>query len=160
MTIAAKLRHFLDRQGAVYEIIPHRPTQSARETALVCDVPADCFAKAVLVDTPDEPLLAVLPADCRVEMDELGSTIGETPQIADEREVVTLFDDCAPGAIPPLGQGYGVAMIVDAHLDDVPEVYFEGGDHMSIVHVSHDEFARLTREARHGEFGTPVRFMD
>jgi Ala-tRNA(Pro) deacylase len=156
MTIAAKLRHYLDRQHAVYELIDHPPTSSAMETAAVAHIPPSCIAKAVLLDTPDDHLLAVLSSDRRIDLDDLRAEIDEKPRLAGEKEIARIFDDCVPGAVPPLGFGYGVAVIVDDLLAREPDIFFDAGDHRSLVHVEQAEFRRLTSPARHGSFTIPT----
>lgn len=150
MTIAPKLSRFLAEQHADYELISHDPTRTAIESARVCHVPARQMAKAVLIDTEQDYLLAVLPANRRVELAELRSEIGLRPHLAVERELTFIFDDCECGAVPPLGAGYGVTTVVDDSLDAEPDVYFEAGDHASLIHMSGAEFSRLTRQARRG----------
>jgi|KBSSwiS6_1023812.scaffolds.fasta_scaffold27259_2 Ala-tRNA(Pro) deacylase len=155
MTIAPKLRHYLDALDADYELIEHSPTRSAMQNAAICHIPPERLAKAVLLDTADDYLLAVLPSDRRVDLSELRSELGRKPRLADEDEVALIFDDCSVGAVPPLGFGYGIATIVDDSLERQPDVYFEGGDHASLLHMDQAEFARLTRPARHGQFSEP-----
>jgi len=152
MTIAPKLRHYLDALEADYELIEHSPTRSAMQNAAVCHIPPDRIAKAVLLDTPEDYLLAVLPSDRRVGLGDLRSELGQKPRLADEDEIAAIFDDCAVGAVPPLGFSYGIATIIDESLDNQPDIYFEGGDHASLIHMDQAEFARLTRQARHGQF--------
>lgn len=155
MTIAPKLRQYLDALETDYDLIEHSPTRSATQTAEICHIPPDQLAKAILLDTTNDYLLAVLPSDRRIGLSDLRSELGQKPRLADEEELAFIFDDCAFGAVPPLGFGYGIPVIVDASLDDQPDVYFEGGDHASLIHVHQDEFARLTRQARHGQFSEP-----
>jgi len=155
MSVAPKLQQYLDRRRVTYEIVPHRPTASALQNARVCHIPASQLAKAVLLDTEDDYLLAILPSDRRIELDELGEELGTRPRLAAESELPAIFDDCAPGAVPALGVGYGVATIVDDSLEAQPDVYFEGGDHATLVHMEQAEFARLTEQARHGRFSEP-----
>lgn len=155
MTLAPRLQQYLDSLDADYELIGHSPTRSAMQNAALCHIPPDRIAKAVLLDTPDDYLLAVLPSDRRVDLGDLASGLGAKPRLADEEELATVFDDCAVGAVPPLGFGYGVATIVDDSLAGQPDIYFEGGDHVSLVHMDRTEFERLTRPARHGSFSTP-----
>lgn len=152
MTIAPKLNQFLTDRNADYEIIAHDPTLSAFETAQVCHVPAWQMAKAVLLDTDQDYLLAVLPADRRLELAELRTDLSLKPHLAGEEQVAEIFDDCAYGAVPPIGTGYGIMTIIDDSLDDVPDIYFEAGDHASLVHMSGAEFSRLTQHARRGHF--------
>jgi Ala-tRNA(Pro) deacylase len=156
MTIAPRLRQHLDAVKADYELIEHPPTSSAMENARLCDIPAEQVAKAVLLDTTDDYLLAVLPSDRRVELAELRSELGRKPRLADEDELGRVFDDCAFGAVPP-GLGYGVATIVDDSLETQPDVYFEAGDHASLIHMDGAEFGRMMRSARHGQFSEPIQ---
>lgn len=155
MTIAPKLHHYLDAHDADYALIEHAPTRSAMQNANICHLPPGRVAKAVLLNTPDAYLLAVLPSDRRIDLADLRSELEAKPHLAGEKEVASIFDDCALGAVPPLGFGYGVATIVDDSLTQQPDVYFEGGDHASLVHMNKAEFARLTRPAQHGSFSEP-----
>ena len=155
MTIAPRLRQLLDQQHARYHVTEHAPTSSSMQTAQASHVPARQIAKAVLLETRDDYLLAVLPSDRRIQLAELRDELGEKPRLVEEHELARIFDDCAEGAVPPIGDGYGVTMIVDDSLRNEPDIYFEGGDHGSLVHVDQAEFARLTRQARHGQFSEP-----
>lgn len=154
MSIAPQLRHFLDEAKADYDIIDHRPTQSALDSARSANIPAQCVAKAVLLDTADDDhLLAVIPADRKVELSELRTELGSKPRLSNEAEIGKVFRDCEVGAVPPVG--YGVTTIIDDSLEQQAEVYFEAGDHKSLVHMNRDQFSRLTSDARHGQFSEP-----
>jgi len=152
MTIAQKLNQYLIDQRAEYELIAHVPTRSSIETARICHVPARQMVKAVLLDSDQDYLLAVLPANRRLELAELRNGLGFRPHLVDEEELAIVFDDCAVGAIPALASGYGVRAMVDDSLDDQPDIYFEAGDHASLVHMSGAEFSRLTQDAQRGHF--------
>jgi Ala-tRNA(Pro) deacylase len=161
MSIAPKLRSHLDRQNAAYELIGHAPTTTAIEAAAAAHVPPSCMAKAVLLDLPGEHhLLAVLASDRRIDLEELRTELDEKPRLADQAEIVAIFDDCDAGAVPSLGSGYGVDMIVDDQIAAEPAIFFEAGDHRSLIHMKQAEFQRLTRHARHGSFGTPVWLIE
>jgi Ala-tRNA(Pro) deacylase len=43
-------------------------------------------------------------------------------------------------------------MVVDDSIEEQPEIYFEGGDHATLVRMSRRQFADLTAAARHGRF--------
>ena len=154
MSIAPQLRQYLDEAKADYDIVDHHPTQSALDSARTANIPAERVAKAVLLDTDEEDhLLAVVPADRKVELSELRSELGRKPRLSNEAEIGKLFRDCEVGALPPVG--YGITTIIDDSLDRQPDVYFEAGDHKSLVHMNRNQFSRLTREARHGQFSEP-----
>jgi len=72
--------------------------------------------------------------------------------LASEEEVSSLFADCDIGAVPPIGSAYDVPVVLDESLDDASDVYFEGGDHKTLVHVSGPNFRSLLKDARIARF--------
>jgi Ala-tRNA(Pro) deacylase len=68
--------------------------------------------------------------------------------LATEREAANYFRIARGVPFPPVGECYGLDVIVDDSIDEQPEVYFEGGDHGTLVHMSHAQFANLTATAR------------
>lgn len=152
MSIAPRLHQYLDQQHAHYDVIQHVPTNSALQTAIASHVPAEQIAKAVLLDTDEGYLLAVLPANHRIILSDLADELGSRPNLVEETDLHRVFPDCAMGAIPALGASYNLPMIVDDSIDRQADVYLEAGDHKSLIHLTHEEFARLTEAARHGSF--------
>ncbi|MGA7451580.1 MAG: YbaK/EbsC family protein [Rhodoplanes sp.] len=63
-----------------------------------------------------------------------------------------MFPDCAHGAVPPIGECYGLDTVIDDAIDEQDEVYLEAGDHTTLVHITHAQFAKLTADARHTRF--------
>ena len=152
MAIALTLERFLDAKNVKYDVIAHAPTKSSLETVAACRIPGDRLAKGVLLRDEVGYALAVLPASHHIILAELRRQFGDYVDLASEREVEDLFEDCARGAIPAVGECYGLDMVVDESLEAQPEVYFEGGDHATLVHMSHAQFAGLTAASRHGRF--------
>ncbi|HDL85873.1 MAG TPA: YbaK/EbsC family protein, partial [Candidatus Acetothermia bacterium] len=72
--------------------------------------------------------------------------------LATEEEISALFPDCDTGAIPPVGAAYGLKTVVDESLEGHEDVYFEGGDHRSLVHLSGAEFHQLMGKIPHERF--------
>jgi Ala-tRNA(Pro) deacylase len=75
---------------------------------------------------------------------------------ANEEQIETLFLDCEAGAVPALGAAYGLKVMVDDSLVNQPEIYLEGGDHSSLVHISGAVFRELLADARHARFTGPA----
>jgi Ala-tRNA(Pro) deacylase len=155
MSIALTLERYLDAKSVKYDVIAHEPTNSSIETAKTCRIPRDCLAKAVLLRDEVAYALAVLPASHHIRLAELRRQFGDDVGLASEHEVAELFQDCARGAIPAVGECYGLDVVVDASIDHQPDVYFEGGDHATLVHMTGAQFAGLTATARHGSFSAP-----
>ncbi len=154
MALATTLQKYLTDQKIAYEVITHRPTKSSSSTAEASHISGECVAKAVIVKDEDHFVMAVLPASHHLKLGELSRLFDRPMGLATENEASALFTDCELGAIPALGAAYGLDMIVDDSLVEQSDVYFEGGDHASLVHVSADRFHRLTENAAHGSFST------
>ena len=152
MAIALTLERYLDAKHVSYDVIEHVPTHSSLETAAACRIPGDRLAKAVLLRDEVGYALAVLPASHHISLAELRRQFGDDVNLASEREIEDLFEDCERGAVPAVGECYGLDMVVDDSIEQQPEIYFEGGDHETLVHMSRRQFAGLTAAARHGSF--------
>ena len=46
--------------------------------------------------------------------------------------------------------------MIEEGLVNAPDVYFEGGDHATLVHVSGEEFRRLMKRSRAAQFSHPA----
>jgi Ala-tRNA(Pro) deacylase len=154
MTIAPTLQQYMDERGIRYELVPHEPTLSALGSAHAGHIPSDRLAKAVVLNDGGRYKLAVLPASHHLQLSDLRLELGHGIDLATEPEAAHVFRDCALGAVPPVGACYGLDVIIDSSIDQQQELYFEGGDHTTLVHVSGAEFARLNPGAQHGFFST------
>lgn len=155
MTISHTLERYLDTRHVAYDIIAHPPTATSLETVETCRIPGELLAKGVLLRDEVGYALAVLPASHHIRLSELRRQFGDDVDLASEREVEDLFEDCARGAVPAIGECYGLDMVVDESIEEQPEIYFEGGDHATLVHMSREAFAGLVATARHGRFSAP-----
>jgi Ala-tRNA(Pro) deacylase len=151
MSIAPTLQRYLDRK-VTYEVIQHAPTMSSTRTAEACHVSGDRLAKGIVLRRDGGYLLAVLPASHRIHLQDLRVQLDDNVELATEDEIAQLFADCARGAVPAVGECYGLEVIVDDSLVMLPDVYIEGGDHATLIHVDRGQFARLNMEAQRGRF--------
>jgi len=156
MTVAPTLQKYLAKENVEYDLIPHELTMSSTSTAEACHIPTDRLAKGVVVRDGGGYVLAVVPASHHVRLSDLKMQLGFDVDLATEHEIDQLFRDCAHGAVPPVGECYGLDVIVDDSLQGQREVYLEGGDHATLIHMSRAQFARLTTRARHGRFSAHI----
>jgi Ala-tRNA(Pro) deacylase len=152
MTIALTLQQYLDDYDIPYEVVAHRRTLTARQTARASGIPAACLAKAVVLRDGRGYLMAVLPASCRLDQAQLRRLLDRPVELAEEDEAHMLFKDCAYGAIPAVGEAYGLETVLDERLERVPEIWLEAGDHEHLVHLAGERFRGLLAGARHGSF--------
>jgi Ala-tRNA(Pro) deacylase len=151
MTIAPTLHKYLAAENIQYDEIPHVLTMTSARTA---HISGDRLAKAVVLRRDGGYMLAVVPASHHIKLADLKSRLGENIEMANETEIDRLFADCARGAVPAVGRCYGLDLIVDESIDAQQDIYIEAGDHETLLHLSHAQFARLTANAPHGRFST------
>ena len=155
MALAKTLQHYLDRSQVEYRVLSHSPTPSASRAAQASHVSGEKIAKGVLLKDRDGYTLAVLPASHHLRLEEIGKALGSAVSLATEQALAEIFADCALGAVPVVGAAYGLDVVVDETVMALDEVYFEGGDHASLVRVNAKDFKKLmgdvqqARLARH-----------
>ncbi|HEV8333329.1 MAG TPA: YbaK/EbsC family protein [Steroidobacteraceae bacterium] len=153
MSIAAMVQTRLSEAGVPYDIIEHPRTSNSSHTAQAAHVPGERLAKSVVLEDGDRYLMAVVPATLSVDLGALHRRWGRELGLATEEEVAKLFADCEPGAVPPLGQLYGIETILDEAFVDAEDVYFEGGDHRALVHVNGSDFLKLMGDVPRARIG-------
>ncbi|MEK7436962.1 MAG: YbaK/EbsC family protein [Pseudomonadota bacterium] len=156
MGIAMRLSDYLKASDLPYEVVKHAHSGNSIQTAKASNVPANCVAKAVVLEDRYHALMAVLPASRRLELRELRASDGPDLHLATEADLKGLFIDCEPGAVPPVGSVYGLETIWDDSLMEQPEVYFEAGDHETLVRMKTRDFIGLMKGARHMAFSAQM----
>ncbi|MET0283876.1 MAG: YbaK/EbsC family protein [Polyangiales bacterium] len=146
------ITNYLGQHQVCFEMLTHRHTLTSRQTAREAHVPDQRIAKGVLFCDDQRYVLAVVPASRRVDAGRLAQMLGcRELSLAGEDELVQLFPDCEVGAVPALGDAYGVSSVVDAALRGEADVYLEAGDHQHLVRVPGNAFERLLSDASWGE---------
>jgi Ala-tRNA(Pro) deacylase len=156
MTIAKRLKQHLENAGVPYETVPHPRTGSASASAEAAHLPGDAVAKTVVIHHEEGYVLAVVPASHRIDLSTLQELLERRLGLASEGEIDRLFDDCDTGAVPPIGSAYDLPMVLDRSLRAQPAVWFEGGDHRTLVQVTGSDFGRLMTDAREAVFSHHV----
>ncbi|CAN7418541.1 aminoacyl-tRNA deacylase [Pararhizobium sp. LjRoot255] len=152
MTIARKLQDYIDGEGIAYDTVAHHRTATTSQTAQAAHVPGNSLAKSVVVHHEMGYVLAVVPSNHRIELSTLQDVMNKRLGLASEDEVSSLFADCDIGAVPPIGSAYDVPVILDESLGNASDVYFEGGDHKTLVHMSGSNFRSLMKDAQVARF--------
>jgi Ala-tRNA(Pro) deacylase len=156
MDYAMTVGDFLERHHLAHELVSHARTGSSLESARAARIPPERLAKGVLLNADGRYLLAVTRADCYLDLDALRRQLQVSVELASREDVESVFDDCARGAVPPLGPAYGIESIWDEQLMTEPDLYFELGDHRHLVHVRTQDYLALLENERHGSFGEPM----
>jgi Ala-tRNA(Pro) deacylase len=150
MSIAESVRNYLSREGVQYDTVAHEHTRDSNHSAQAAHIPGDRVAKCVILEDSKGYLMAVLPATHKVDLTALQLQLNRRLELASDTELHELFKDCEMGALPPLGRVYGFDTIVADSLTVSPDVYFEAGDHLTLIHVKGEDFRRLMSGAVRG----------
>ena len=149
MGIALTVQKYIEGQGVPYQLATHERTTRSSETARAGSISANSLAKGVLIKRQDGFLLVILPASRHVRLEALGNYLNERVSLASEADAARIFADCAVGSLPPLPAAYGLTAVVDDSFEGCDDIYFEGGDHSSLVRLSGAGFKRLLGGAPH-----------
>jgi len=145
MGVPARLIDFLNRSKVRYEVLHHPEAFTAQELAAIEHVKGRSHAKVVMVKAEGEVLMAVLPADLRIDLEKLEKATGRKTALATEADFRALFPDCAVGTMPPFGELYGVPVYLDASLTDAERIVFEAGTHSDAIRMRYADYARVAK---------------
>jgi Ala-tRNA(Pro) deacylase len=139
---------FLADNRVAFETLYHAPAYTAQRRARYLHIPGRQLVKSVLLRAPAGYLVAVLPADARVDLAALGQTLGGPVRLASAEEIPEVFRDCEWGALSPFGSLYGLATVLDESLDPETMILFEGHSHAEAIRMCCRDFERLERPRR------------
>jgi len=150
-----KLKQYLDENQVRYVRVTHSPAFTAQEIAASAHIPGKELAKTVMVELDGRMAMAVLPASFQVDLEALRVLAGANRiDLASEDQFRNLFPDCEPGAMPPFGNLYDMAVYATESLAEDEEIAFNAGSHIELVRLAYADFARLV-EPSVGRFSAP-----
>src|SRR4030065_114449 len=97
MTIAHTVSGFLQARHVAYDVLTHPHSNSSRKVAETAQVPPERLAKAVILNDRRGFLMAVVPANRYVSLDDLQKRLGRRLSLADESRLAPGFRDCEIG---------------------------------------------------------------
>jgi Ala-tRNA(Pro) deacylase len=151
-----KLDELLTDHAVPFERLHHQPAYTASRRAQALHVPGKMVAKTVLLRTDQGYVVGVLPANRRVDLDQVRACLGdEWVEMASEAEMERLFPDCERGALPPFGSLYHLQTLVDESLERDGEIVFEGQTHEEDIRMAYRDFEAI-EHPRKGRFALPV----
>lgn len=144
--IAPKLKNFLEKNDIRYRTIPHTAAYTAQQTAEMAHVSGLDLVKAVMVKVDGKIVMVVEPANLKINLKEFSKLIGaKKAELATESEFKDQFPDIEVGAMPPIGQLYGVETFMDDAFKSKEKVVFNGGSHTDLVEMNLKDFERIAK---------------
>ena len=145
MSIPSVLLDFLRANNIPYEIIPHAKVFTARMAAAAEGIERHHQTKVVMLSTPEGPVMAVLPADLKLDVRKVRRLIHEPVSLQAESEFAPVFPDCETGAMPPFGNLYGLPTYVDQHLTGEDYIVFEAGTYTDAIKIRYSDYDRAVK---------------
>jgi prolyl-tRNA editing enzyme YbaK/EbsC (Cys-tRNA(Pro) deacylase) len=158
MTVATRLKHFLDFWKVNYMVFNHSPTAALSKAAGLVSIPPEQVITGTIILIPSQssavdlkPILCVHRLSDTIDLNYI-ATFYHVPTekicLLSPEQSSQYFDDCEPGIVLPFGEPYHMASLIDSSIKQLPYVYFSGGGVTSIVRLSRDEFIYLTTQSR------------
>lgn len=143
---AESLKKFLDDNQVKYVAIAHSPAYTTSEVAQAAHVPGREMAKTVMVKLDGKLVMAVVRGTDTVDFDLLRNASGAgEADLASESEFAGEFANIEPGAMPPFGNLYDMAVYVDEALREDAQIAFNAGTHRELIRMAYADFERLAQ---------------
>lgn len=153
MGVATTLEKFLKDKQVPFTLIQHDYAEGSFNTAKAAQIDDHSLAKAVLLRDEDfHYMLCVLPTHNKILRHTLNQIFDRHLELVDEEELQKIFADCAPGAVPALGNAYGIDVIWDEELLNQQDLYIEAGDHVHLIKLPTEVFTQLLDSSMHDHF--------
>ena len=150
-----KLEQLLVDRQIPFERLHHPTAYGASRVAQLLHVPGKEMAKPVLLRTENSYVLAVVPANHRVNLDRVRQYLeGVWVELAGEVEMTCIFQDCEVGAMPPFGSLYHLPTLVDEELAGDDRIVFEAQNHEEAIRMTYKDYEAI-EHPRQGHFACP-----
>ena len=135
---------FLNKSAVRYEVSEHAPAFTAQQMAAVEHEQGKYVAKPVIIKADGKYLMCVLSACYKIDLGALKSQLGaKSVDLAEEKEIGNIFDDCELGAEPPFGNLYDLPVVMDKALEQDDHITFQAGTHDKAIRMSMEDYRKL-----------------
>jgi Ala-tRNA(Pro) deacylase len=146
MTNLQSCTELLDKNHVHYMYSRHAKAYRAREFASAEQIPAHIVAKVVVFCCEDCFGMAVLPADCIVDLEKLAIGLGTRHvRLATEEEIAMYFPAAKLGALPPFGELFYLPVYMDERLAREKYIAFNGGTPRDSIYMTVESYVRVAR---------------
>lgn len=152
--IFEQITELLDNLHIQYLIKDHPPTRTSQESALHRGEPLKIGAKAMLLKTDAGFVMAVLPADRKIDSAVIKKILSAKSLRFASPEELFEITGLVPGSVPPFGALFNLPMLVDKALLEEEYMAFNAGsleksikmkvkDYVDVIKPRVEEFSKL-----------------
>jgi Ala-tRNA(Pro) deacylase len=150
--VFARVVAHLESCGIAFRLSSHAPTLTSADAARERGVDISTGAKSLVVKHKDRLAVFVVPADRQLDWKKAKAVGFKGARFADPDELFAATG-LTKGAVPPVGNVFGLAVFLDHRLTDLPVVYFNAGSLTDSVEMSGADLATAT-DATLGDFAS------
>lgn len=137
------IQNYLERNQIPFECSEHSKAFTAQEVAHAAHIPGNRLAKTIIVRVDGQMTMVVLHADERVDLARLRESLGVgAVELVSEKEFEERFPDCESGAMPPLGDLFGMPVVVSESVASENKITFNAGTHTELLTISYEDFKK------------------
>ena len=141
-----KLIDYLEENQVKFTRIIHSTAYSAQVIAHRAHISGNMLAKTiVLKDNDGQFVMAVVPANYQVDLDEISHFHHKPLVLASEDEFRSLFPGCETGGMPPFGNLFGLPVFVSESLARSEDMVFNAGNHRELLQIHFNDFNALVK---------------
>jgi Ala-tRNA(Pro) deacylase len=144
-SVFERLHERLQSAGIAFTVLRHQPVYTSEEAAAVRGVPLSSGAKALVLKAGEAFVLAVVPADRKLDSKKARTALGSRSVRFATREEVEQLTELQPGSIPPFGSLFNLPTWCDPALADNSSINFNAGDHAISVQMTCADYVALER---------------
>lgn len=147
MTLSTnRIMQYLDGQEVPYECRKRPRDVTAEQAARDSHASPSQFAKAIAVNADGSPMLAVLPANHHIDLAKLETHLGASMlELLPEEDLAKFFPDCELGAIPALGNLYGMPVCIASNFAKQQMIVFHAGTHEEVIEMPYASYEHLAK---------------
>ena len=124
----SKVTQYLADRHVPFTTLEHQDAATAIAEASALVLPPWKVAKTVVLDTKEGHVLAVVPADRRVDLHLVRAALDDPhARLADEAEIMRDYPSYELGAIPPIARLTGTVTLVDPEIARLESIVFASG---------------------------------
>lgn len=137
-----RIKSQLKKSGVNFEILSHKPVYTSEEAAKEREVELKTGVKAMVFKAENEFIMALVPANKRVNVNKLKEIHGTEIKLASSRQV-SKRTDCEVGSVPPFGFEKKLKTYMDKKILDNKEVNFNAGLHTKSVKMKPEDLKNI-----------------
>ena len=150
MSIAHNLATYLDDQAIHFTTIEHPESHSTQDSARSANIPLHQMIKAVLLKHKNNYLVALIPADHRLDLHTINSILQSHWTMASQDDLSKVFQDCDLGSVPAIPAAYHLSAIWQDCIQSADNVYMESGNDHALISMNNRQFMSLISTQAHG----------